>query len=134
MNSGYTDWRALFLAADGRISRGPWWLADGLLLALSAVYETVAGPAVKLASFWLVYPALLFFATCVCSKRLHDRGRSGWWAALVLGGFLAVWPMPRAASAIVAAPVLVWTLVELGLMPGEQGANRFGPSPGAQAA
>ena len=33
---------------------------------------------------WFVYPPVLFVAACVTSKRLHDRGRSGWWAGLVL--------------------------------------------------
>jgi uncharacterized membrane protein YhaH (DUF805 family) len=78
---------------------------------------------------WLVYPPLLFFATCVLSKRLHDRGRSGWWAALVLLSLVAVWPTPKHFLDFLFAGVVVWAIVELGVMPGEQGANRYGPNP-----
>ena len=129
MNGGYNDWRALFWSASGRVSRGPWWIAVGLLAAISSVYEGLSVPAFRLATFWFVYPALLYCAVCVNAKRLHDRGRSGWWAALTLLALAAVWPTVHPAAAVVAAPVLVWTLVELGLLAGEQGANRFGPSP-----
>ncbi|HWA64232.1 MAG TPA: DUF805 domain-containing protein [Caulobacteraceae bacterium] len=129
MNGGYIDWRGLFLSGDGRIPRTAWWLGVVLLMLVSGLYEGVAGPTVRLATFWFVYPALLWFAACVHWKRLHDRGRSGWWALLILAAFVAVWPITRPVAALLAAPVLVWTVVELGVMPGEQGANRFGRSP-----
>jgi uncharacterized membrane protein YhaH (DUF805 family) len=132
MNGGYIDWRALFLSADGRISRGAWWIGAGVLLTISALYEGLAGPTTRLATFWFAYPALLFGAACVTWKRLHDRGRSGWWSVLVLIAFMAVWPLAHPVAAVFALPVLVWAGVELGLLPGEQGANRFGPNPRAQ--
>jgi uncharacterized membrane protein YhaH (DUF805 family) len=65
----------------------------------------------------------------VLSKRLHDRGRSGWWAAMVLVAFAAIWPAPHGFLGFLACVVLVWTAVELGVMGGEQGSNRFGPNP-----
>lgn len=133
MNSGYNDWRTLFWSASGRVSRGPWWVAVGVLASASALYEGLAGAPLRLATFWFVYPALIYSAVCVNAKRLHDRGRSGWWAAMVLLAFAAVWPQARPVAAVVAMPILLWTLVELGVMAGEQGANRFGPSPAAPA-
>ena len=66
---------------------------------------------------------------CVLSKRLHDRGRSGWWAALVLFALVAVWPTPHGFGAFIFSLILVWAAVELGVMQSEAGANRFGPSP-----
>ena len=129
MNGGYNDWRALFWSASGRVSRGPWWIAIVVLVTLSVLYEGLSAPAVRLATFWFVYPALIYSAVCVNSKRLHDRGRSGWWALMTLLAFAAVWPAVHPVAAVVAAPALVWTLVELGLLGGEQGPNRFGPSP-----
>ena len=63
------------------------------------------------------------------SKRLHDRGRSGWWAALILAAVVAVWPHPAGFLDFLFFLVLVWAFVELAVMPGEQGANRYGLNP-----
>lgn len=129
MNGGLIDWRDLFWAAGGRISRNAFLVGGGVVFGVSALYEALSGPTIKLATFWFMYPALWWAASCVISKRLHDRGRSGWWAALVLLAVALVWPDPRPQWSVVAIPVLIWALVELALLPGEQGANRFGPSP-----
>jgi len=134
VNGGPIDWRALFTAPGGRSARAPFWIAVASLFTLSAIYEVVAGPALKFLTFWFVYPVLLASGACVASKRLHDRGRSGWWAALVLFAVILIWPTPYGARAVIALPVMIWTIVELGLLPGEQGSNRFGPSPVTVAA
>jgi uncharacterized membrane protein YhaH (DUF805 family) len=65
----------------------------------------------------------------VLSKRLHDRGRSGWWSALIVFAVVAVWPRPDNFFDFIFALVLVWAGVELGAMPGEAGTNRYGPNP-----
>ncbi len=129
MHTGAIDWRELFASASGRSARTPFWIATALLLAVAGAYEAAAGPTLRLLTFWLIYPVLLAGATCVLAKRLHDRGRSGWWAALVLFVVVMNWPEPRGVRAVLAFPVLVWAFVELGLLSGEQGANRFGASP-----
>jgi uncharacterized membrane protein YhaH (DUF805 family) len=67
----------------------------------------------------------------VLSKRLHDRGRSGWWAMLILMAMIAVWPIPKSFTDFAFSLVIVWAVVELGVMGGEQGANRYGPNPQA---
>lgn len=131
MNGRPVDWRDLFASAAGRAPRGHFWIAAVALFLVAGAYEAVAGPTLKLLTFWMIYPLLIASATCVISKRLHDRGLSGWWAALVLFVIVVIWPSPHGARAVLAAPVLIWAFVELGLMPGEQGANRFGPRPGA---
>jgi uncharacterized membrane protein YhaH (DUF805 family) len=129
MGGGVEDWRRLFTTAGGRSSRRQTWIAVGVLFFTSLIYEAIAGPTLKLLTFWVVYPALLGSATCVLSKRLHDRGRSGWWAALVLFALSLTWPSARGGWAVAAFPVMVWALVELGVLPSEQGANRFGQNP-----
>ena len=53
-------------------------------LGVLALYEAITGPTLQWLTGWFVYPALIFCGACVLSKRLHDRGRSGWWAALIL--------------------------------------------------
>ena len=134
MNGGPIDWRILFASPVGRCSRGRFWFAASALFILAILYEAVAQPSVKLLTFWFVYPALLASTACVVSKRLHDRGRSGWWAALVLLGIILIWRAPSAARLILALPIIVWSVVELALLAGEQGANRFGINPAATPA
>ncbi len=84
---------------------------------------------------WLVVPLLLFPTACIVSKRLHDRGRAGWW------GFVFVWALVESALTIDAMPsavtplgyvagaVLIAAQIYLMFMPGQPGQNRFGPNP-----
>ena len=123
------EWWDLFLSASGRTARGPFLIGSAVLLGFAVLYEAIAGITIHLLTGWLVYPPLLFFATCVLSKRLHDRGRSGWWAALILLSLVAIWPTPKHFLDFLFAAVVVWTIIELGAMPSEQGANRHGPNP-----
>lgn len=129
MNGGQVDWAQLFFSSSGRLARTPFLAAAALLIAILAVYDAAASVILHWLTGWFVYPALIFSAACVLSKRLHDRGRSGWWAMMVLVAFSAIWPEPRGFLGFVAVAVLAWTAVELGVMGGEQGANRFGPNP-----
>jgi uncharacterized membrane protein YhaH (DUF805 family) len=119
----------LFFSAQGRAPRLPSLIAAAVLLTIAALYEAVAPSTVHWITGWVVYPALFFCGACVLSKRLHDRGRSGWWAALVLAAVVAVWPHPESFLDFPFFLVLVWAFVELAVMPGEQGANRYGLNP-----
>ena len=127
--NGQMDWSALFFSAAGRSGRTPFLIAATVLVVAAAVYEAVVGSVLHWLTGWFVYPALIYCGACVLSKRLHDRGRSGWWAALILFALLAVWPRPVGFFDFLFALTLIWAVVELGLMGGEQGGNRFGPSP-----
>ncbi|MET3666391.1 DUF805 domain-containing protein [Caulobacter sp. 1776] len=127
--SDRSEWAELFLSANGRLSRTPFLIAAGVLIGVAVVYEAIAGYTLHWLTGWLVYPALLFSGACVLSKRLHDRGRSGWWALLILAAVIAVWPQPEHFLDFMFSLVLVWAIVELGVMGGEQGANRYGPNP-----
>ena len=119
----------LLLSAQGRAPRFPSIVAAAVLVVLAAFYEAFAESALHWITGWFVYPALFYPGACVLSKRLHDRGRSGWWAALILVSVVAVWPHPVGFLDFVFFLVLVWAFVELVLMPGEQGANRYGVNP-----
>ncbi len=57
--------------------------------------------------------AAIWMKLAVMAKRCHDRDQSAWWLLLL------------------AVPVvnLVWALVNLGILDGTQGSNRYGPSP-----
>ena len=127
--NGQTDWSELFFSANGRAARMPSLIATATLVIIAAFYEAVAPSAVHWLTGWFVYPPLFYCGACVLSKRLHDRGRSGWWAALVLVAVVAVWPQPHSFFDFAFTLVLIWAGVELGAMPGEGGANRYGPNP-----
>ena len=128
--SGQVSWSELFFSANGRTSRLQSLIGAGVLLAAAAFYEALVEDLIpRLLTGWLVYPALIYCGACVLSKRLHDRGRSGWWSALILVSVAAVWPHPAGFFDFPFFVVLVWALVDLAMLPGEQGANRYGQSP-----
>ena len=124
-----SEWAELFLSSNGRLSRTPFLIASAVILGVAVLYEAIAGYTLHWLTGWLVYPALLFSGACVLSKRLHDRGRSGWWSLLILVAVVAVWPQPEHFLDFMFCLVIAWAIVELGVMGGEQGANRYGPNP-----
>jgi uncharacterized membrane protein YhaH (DUF805 family) len=127
--SGQTDWIELLMSSTGRITRVPFLIAGAGLIAVTALYESVAGTALHLLTGWFIYPALLFAGACLLSKRLHDRGRSGWWAAPILIGIIAILPSPSSFFDFLFGVLVFWATIELAVMPGEEGGNRFGPNP-----
>ena len=131
MNGWSIDWRDLFLSATGRLARTPFLIGAGILIGLLVFYEGFfPGLYRHLLTGWLVYPAAIYAGACVLSKRLHDRGKSGWWAALILLAAGVAWPHPAGFFDFALVLVVIWAVIELAVLPGEQGANRFGPSPG----
>lgn len=132
------DWPELFFSPNGRAGRTPFLIAAVVLIVGLVVYQSVvSGSALHWVTGIVVYPLLVYCGACVLAKRLHDRGRAGWWAAVVLVAMIMVWPHPREPWDLIGLAIIVWGVVELALMPGEQGTNRFGPNPhrvGAAAA
>lgn len=119
----------LFFSAEGRIGRATLWAAGGLSLGLLAAFEYgwpgpmrgwAAGP-VKL--------TLFVAGACLLAKRLHDRGRAGWWSAFPLLALIFAWPRPAGWGGWLATAVLLIAAVDLLLGPGEPRFNRFGPPP-----
>ena len=127
--NGQIDWSELFFSAAGRAARGPSLLAAAILIGIAALYEAIVGTTLHWLTGGFIYPALIYCGACVLSKRLHDRGRSGWWAALILFAIVAVWPQPTGFFDFLFVVVLIWAGVELGAMLGEAGTNRYGPNP-----
>jgi uncharacterized membrane protein YhaH (DUF805 family) len=123
------DWKDVFLASTGRLSRIPFVFAFALVIALLALYEAVADARAQWVTGWVFYPVFLHFAASVLAKRLHDRGRSGWWAAPILLALWVVWPAPHHWFQLAFALVLAAAAIELGVVPGEPGPNAFGPNP-----
>jgi uncharacterized membrane protein YhaH (DUF805 family) len=130
---GQINWAELFFSSTGRLARTPFVVAAGALVGFGLLYEISVPNTLHWLTGWFIYPAMLYVGACLLSKRLHDRGRSGWLAGLILIALTAIWAPPTNAFDFVFLLVLVWTVVELGLLSGEQGANRFGPNPGRVA-
>jgi uncharacterized membrane protein YhaH (DUF805 family) len=82
--------------------------------------------------FWI------FLATAI--KRLHDRDRSGWWIVpffIVPRSLFYLWDWLPDARWFVPIEwaiyaLWLWGIVELYVVPGTAGSNRFGPDPLAQ--
>jgi len=101
-------WKFLFLSIEGRIGRKAFWIGYGVLFAVFVVFYGLmwlagvadfSGAAAKqdlppledksyilsfLFGLVVLYPTLAVYV-----KRLHDLGRSGWWAVAILAiGYL----------------------------------------------
>jgi uncharacterized membrane protein YhaH (DUF805 family) len=118
------DWTELLFSSTGRMGRGAFLAVAVLLLLVGLGYRALVGDA--LWTGWIVYSALLFSAACIVCKRLHDRGRAGWWAFLVIWAVAAAWPWPWGPGQILPALILLCAFVDLAILPGQSGFNRFG--------
>lgn len=114
------DWKYLFTSFEGRINRAKLWAGVGVLIAISillSIVDMVLGLHVGQAGIGvlgLIFSiASIYFALALYAKRWHDRDKSGWWSLI----------------AIVPIIGAVWILVELGILEGTRGPNRFGPDP-----
>ncbi len=119
------EWADLFFSLNGRAGALPSAVAAAVLVFVLLVYESVVKGGLQMMG-WVVYPAFLYMGACVLAKRLHDRGRTGWWAAIILLAIAMVWPNPQGFLDFIAVLLLLWAFVELCIMPGERGDNRYG--------
>ena len=104
--------------------------------------------AIWLASLGLRFTAILAFAGTLpvalsalaqANRRLHDRGRSGWWlglylaleavAALPLDQAVETHPIPTLLLVAMLLGYFAWFCIETLLRPGTAGPNRYGPPP-----
>jgi len=151
----------ILFSFEGRIGRGVYWLA--ILALIVAVLVLTLAPfllnseeaavlmlALTSQFIWLLslWPIL-----AVGAKRLHDRNKNGWWLlvfwllpfALVVGGFsIALFDDPRTGRSgdfstgvilvLASLPPALWGIVELGILPGTMGPNRYGADAAQQPA
>ncbi len=131
----------LLFGFQGRIGRGQFWagvlMQIGLSIITAIIIATVGSNTVTaydtgssmymFAVFSNMNPIgmMVYFAYLIINlwislalgvKRCHDRGQSGWWMLITL------------------VPVIgfFWWLINLGLLAGDRGDNRFGPNPAMQ--
>jgi len=145
-----------YLLPRGRISRSQYWLRWAIPVAVITLFlrvATVAGTrsgevalARTLVDVTLVFHfAILWPGFSVLSKRVHDRNKPGWLAAvfyapIVLFAIAARFFLnpedPSPASAVFALAMLVaifavflYFIIEFGFFRGTVGPNRYGPDP-----
>lgn len=119
------------LTASGRIGRAAFTAG---LLALVALWSLgrlwlpahEPGWTMRLLTLALLYPA-----TCLVNQRLHDVGRSGWWAALMLLTLVVASRLSGTVASEAGLTLMGAFLALLGLIPGHQDHNRYGPAPGS---
>jgi uncharacterized membrane protein YhaH (DUF805 family) len=137
----------------GRINRGKYWtaaliyiaimivlLALGFIMVGNSLLETggedaediVAGLVSKGIGYVLivivVYIPLVISGIFVGIKRLHDRDKSGWWL-LVFYLLPVILSGHGAILSLVSLAVSIWGVVELGILRGTAGPNKYGPDP-----
>jgi uncharacterized membrane protein YhaH (DUF805 family) len=151
------DLRHLYTSFDGRINRQPYWIGTIFLAVVNVVISLVVGkllgvsimaPDFRFKLLSLVLAVLFLYpAAALMVKRLHDRDRPAWLAALFLAPALIRsvvdligTPGNRANPnvpilllsgffAIVFAIISIWAFIELGCLRGSVGANQYGPDP-----
>ena len=87
----------------------------------------------------ILFVLFLYCLLAVGVKRLHDRNKRGWWVFLFLLIPVLAFMIVSLASDLGAeltwsgsAIVLIlggWALIELGILSGTAGPNRYGPAP-----
>jgi uncharacterized membrane protein YhaH (DUF805 family) len=72
-------------------------------------------------------------------RRLHDRGKSGWWLLLyyfapsrLLKTSTSLWHGGAPIIPLAVGAVLIWGLIDLGVLRGEPGDNVYGPNPSSE--
>ncbi len=106
-----------YFSFEGRVCRRDYWLNYVLpiwvgSIILDALVNALFGA--NAAGLGVAITVVCYIGSLAAGvKRCHDRGRSGW--------FLLVGFIPLIGQ--------LWLLIDLGLLRGEPGPNRFGPDP-----
>ena len=147
------DWATFFFRVSGRFNRAKFWLASLIytivLIALVVAFfialgdfdkdrigEMIGTSLLFIAIGGIVFLILVWSSLATAIKRLHDRGKSGWWVLLF-------WVLPSALGmaadsmdgtvsfGLNAASIVlsIWGFVEVGCLRGTQGPNEYGPDP-----
>jgi uncharacterized membrane protein YhaH (DUF805 family) len=125
---GHVSLAEYLFSSAGRLGRIA-FLAGAAVLLGTAMVVRMALPAPVHWLNWMFDAPALFCGLCITAKRLHDRGRTGWWAGVVIAAVMVLWIHPRGVFAFAAVIALAWAGVDLALLGGEPDRNRFGHAP-----
>ena len=102
------DWQYMFTNFEGRIGRKTWWIGVLVLFAINIIMQMLIRSS-GIVQF-VVGILILIAGLALHVKRCHDRGKSGWWCLLLLIPIVG----------------LIWAIVDLGILEGDQGDNQYG--------
>lgn len=142
------DFQYLFTSFEGRINRAKWWAGMVILAVINIVINYIVlslfgvGLFGRLITF-IISLAILYLAYAVSAKRFQDRDKPGIMAAYGLGALvltsllttLGLTGTPPEVNALgwictlINLGVGIWFLIELGILKGTPGPNRFGGDP-----
>ncbi|MDR2860996.1 MAG: DUF805 domain-containing protein [Syntrophobacterales bacterium] len=120
IKEGYLEVLNKYTVFDGRARRKEYWtfalvnivffLGLGFIGGLFGMIAGFLGMLVNIISF-LCLLAILLPAIGVTIRRLHDTGRSGWWALIAL------------------IPLVGLILIYFAILDSDPGENEYGPNP-----
>lgn len=138
------DLQYIFASFDGRINRAKWWAGAIILLVIWFIVKSIFGGSM-LGSLILIIVtlALLYPAYAVCAKRFQDRDRPGRIALyglvpVVIASFLENWGLTGTLQGLnglgwicnlIYWGVGIWFIIDLGILKGTPGQNRYGGDP-----
>ena len=106
-----------------RSGRREYWVYMALLCTIGLVLDTPPGVGIGLGIVTLL----------VQVRRVHDFGRSAWWAVAAWLAPLAVVPAyiiaGEDAAALLALSIAIAGMIWIGVIPGDAHENCFGPPP-----
>jgi uncharacterized membrane protein YhaH (DUF805 family) len=147
------DFGYLYTSFEGRINRKRYWMGLIVLIIImmvvmfGAIY--LVGGSIGAADFqtrlitFVLQLLFLYPSTALMVKRLHDRNRPSYWAAILivpmvlksLTDLMGMTGDPLNQNAldyllnIIVFVVSVWFFIELGCLRGTVGSNQYGPDP-----
>lgn len=153
-SGGYGSFRAFYLVPSGRIARRPYWLKWAIPVTVITLLFRVAHVAGVRSGNTLLTAAIggasigfnlliLWPGAAVLAKRIHDRNKTGWLAALFYAPVVIYSIAARLLStegpngpdplmvaiALIGGTIFLYFVVEFGFFSGTVGPNRFGPDP-----
>ena len=143
------DFKYLYTSFDGRINRAKYWAGAAILLIVWLIFGFARWPDFrKLAIFATILLilgllALFYLFYAVAAKRFQDRDKPGQTALyglvpaffaniLTAFGLTATPDGPTAIGwicTLIVLGVALWFVIELGILKGTPGPNRFGGDP-----
>ena len=142
------DFQYLFTSFEGRINRAKYWAGTIILAVISIVLGFVIGAIFGASTFGailivLITLALFYPGYAVAAKRFQDRDKPGITALyglvpVLIASLLQAFGLtgtPQEPNALgwictlITMGVGLWFLIELGILKGTPGPNRFGGDP-----